>query len=348
MRQPTPSVTDALFHMDYYRGPPPGPERNIGFKEWQHFIVHTPRTQLIVNFSLMNEAWSTSAREPPVARVIILARRDTLEGDVDSFRGAQIDVQPGRIDTRLGTNSLRFERGRFLLSAALLERDLSVELELIPSSTPLATFGRPLAMGRSLSWVSVPRLRADGAITLNGRRERVTRAPAYHDHNWGHFAWGDDFAWEWGQFLAGSDADPWSLVFYRMIDRTRGRVRDQAILLWHGAELRRQFRGPDLRVTAHKRGGLPQALKVPRIMALLSPGTANDVPASLEVTAREGGDDLTARFELRSLAQVLIPDETDPTGVVTLNEACGQMTLSGRLRGEPLAMEGPCVLELVR
>jgi hypothetical protein len=252
------------------------------------------------------------------------------------------------MDACFGHNSLRFEGGRFLLRVALRERDLRAELELVPVCGPLAALGRPLAKGQSLSWVAVSRMVARGTITLNGQCEQVSGAPAYHDHNWGHFRWGDDFAWEWGSALPRSDSCPWSMVFYRMADRARGRVRGQSVFVWRDSELYRQFRDPDIRVTQHGRGTLPGALKLPRVMALLAPGTAHDVPALLEVVARDGEDEVKLCFESQSLAQVLIPDETDLTGVVTLNEVSGRVRGTGQLRGERMEMEGPGVFEFIR
>ena len=48
-----------------------------------------------------------------------------------------------------------------------------------------------------MSWLFVPRLRADGWLRIGGREHRFDNDLAYHDHNWGRFWWGDDFGWTW-------------------------------------------------------------------------------------------------------------------------------------------------------
>ena len=78
-----------------------------------------------------------------------------------------------------------------------------------------------------MSWLFVPRLRAQGWLRIGGREHRIENDLAYHDHNWGRFWWGDDFGWTWGTLLPTRPDDPWSMVFLQMTDRSRLRCLSQ-------------------------------------------------------------------------------------------------------------------------
>jgi hypothetical protein len=194
----------------------------------------------------------------------------------------------------------------------------------------------------------VPRLAAFGTIAVGRRAERAAAAPAYHDHNWGHFRWGDDFSWEWGSVLPTDPRSEWSAVHVRMADRGRSVLRYQGLTLWRGAEPLRVFLDEEIRVEHEGCLDLRRPLKIPRVMRMLSPGAASDVPRRIEIIARGGGDELSVRFLPEDAAQVVIPSEIDPEGVTILNEVSGRTVMEGRVRGERVRMEGSGVFELVR
>jgi hypothetical protein len=345
---PATDVTALLGGMDYFRR---SPSRLLGraeHKEWQHFIVHTEAVHLLVNWNLIDDRWATDPRRAEVARLIVLARRGAWDGDVERFDAAEVQVEPGRIDARFGRSTLRFEGGRYLLSIALRDRPIEAELSLVPTTLPLLSASQPLTRDRSLSWLFVPRLVAHGSITVGGERVTVEAAPAYHDHNWGHFLWGDDFSWEWGSALPWDPAAPFSVVHVRMADRGRSATRYQGLFLWRGRDPLRIFRDEEIRV--HYQGTLesPRPLRVPRIMAMLAPGTASDVPRRLEVVARGEGDEIHLVFEAEDVAQVVMPSEHALEGLTVINEVSGHVTMTGHARGVKVAMEGPGVFEFLR
>lgn len=347
---PPPSIAALLAGADYFRragGPVTG---RPDHKEWQHFLVCAGPVHLIVNFNLTEDGWTEGRAGSEAARLIVLARTpgEGWDGDVERFEGGEVDVSAGRIDARFGQNTLRFDRGRYHLSVALRDRPLAAELTLTPLTPPMVSPHRPLSRDRRISWLVVPRLAAHGTITAEGHVERAVAAPAYHDHNWGHFRWGDDFSWEWGSALPCDPRSEWSAVHVRMADLGRSVLRYQGLTLWRGAEPLRVFL--DEEISVHHEGclDLGRPLKVPRVMAMLSPGGASDVPRRLEVLARGAGDELSLRFLPEDAAQVLIPSEIDPEGVTVLNEVSGRVVMEGRVRGARVFMEGPGVFEFVR
>ncbi|MEZ4468368.1 MAG: hypothetical protein R3F43_29025 [bacterium] len=84
------------------------------------------------------------------------------------------------------------------------------------------------------------------------------------------------------------------------------------------------------------------------MMALLAPEASGDVPAWLEATAAADGDHLRLRFDATHVAQILIPDETDPLGVTRLARSAAPSGLAGVVGGERVELTGPAVFEFVR
>lgn len=338
-----PSIAAALRRLDWFRRSPARFGGPGGHKEWQHFLVHAPDFHLLVNFDLIDEG------PDEVARLIVLVRAgERSRGEVVRFPAAEVEVPVGGLAARLGRNAMRFVDDAYELELDLPSLGLRARLRLTATCMPAIANNQPLAPGRTLSWLFVPRLRASGELELDGRRIALHDALAYHDHNWGHFAWGDDFAWEWGSLLPWAPANPWSVVYMRMADRARARASCQGLYLWRGAAPGRIFRDHELEVGLHGRFVAPDFVQVPPVMALLCPRASADLPARIEVRARSGDDVVELAFELEQLAQILMPHEHDLAGVTALNEVAGSVRMQGRVGGEAIELVGPGMFEFIR
>jgi hypothetical protein len=230
---------------------------------------------------------------------------------------------------------------------------------LRPLARPALTTSVPLGAGAPMRWFVVPRLAADGDVRVGAHRFALHGAPAYHDHDWGDFAWGGDFSWEWAIALepagAGRDPRPWSLVFQRISDRGRLRALSQGALLWRGDRHVRTLHDRDVQIASAGRLPAGGALRVPRPMALVAPGCAADLPRRLELRAAAGADAVEAVFELEDLAQVAIPDDALASApaslrpaVTIVSECHARARVAGRVRGEALRFEAPALVELNR
>ena len=347
---PNPAITAALRRLDWFRRSPArfgGPGEH---KEWQHFLVHAPGIHLLINFNLIDDRWpSPGVRGEEIARMIVLVQtgREWI-GEVVRFASDAVEVPVGGLDARFGANTLRFVAGCYRLSLDLPTHALRAELSLVPLTMPAIANNQPLAPGRVLSWLFVPRLRASGWVTIASRTIEIAGAPAYHDHNWGHFVWGDDFSWEWGSALPWASDNPWSVVYMRMADRGRTRASCQGLYLWRGEQPGRIFRDHELEVRLHGRLVRSKFLQVPPIMALLAPRASADLPARLEVRAAAGEDQVELVFEPEDLAQIIMPHERDVVGATALNEVGGRVRVQGRVAGEALEFEGPGMFEFIR
>ena len=238
----------------------------------------------------------------------VLVRGASWDGDIDVFQSHEVHAQAGCIDIVFGQGSIRFAGDRYRLSLALREHHIAVDLELLPTVAPLLIQHVRLAANKPLSWMMVPRLVATGSVTVAGREHRIDGAPAYHDHNWGYFGWGDDFTWEWGTALP-TPTEKWSVALVRTTDRGRFRAGLQALYLWRGGRLARILRGDELSMV-HQGAVRPQAIfKVPRVMALVEPGTADRCARAGGSARRCARGRAHVVIDVVDLAQILMPDE---------------------------------------
>jgi hypothetical protein len=341
------AIARAVGRIDYVRRSPASLGGPGGHKEWLHFCLVAPDVDLLVNFSLSDDVRAGHPAGAEHARLTVLVRDGAWDGDVETFAAHDVRVRGGRIDLAFGRNVCRFADGRYHLSIALRDRPVAIDAVLEPRTLPALAPNIPLTDGPPLHWAVVPRLAATGRARIAGREHRFTDVPAYHDHNWGHFLWGQDMAWEWGFALPADGASAWSLAFVRLTNRARTHALAQGMFLWHGAQQARVFREHDVRFVP-ARGFLAPArvFKIPRVMALVSPDVPTDVPRASTLVAAADGDTLECRFVGHDLAQVVVPAEASP-GVTVINEVTGTMTVRGRVRGEPVALDGRGVFEFL-
>ena len=342
-------IAASVAASDFVRASPAWLGGQAAHKEWEHFAILADDVDLLVNFSLCDDVRPGTPLGAETPRVVVLLReRDgTWDGEVENFTCTDAIVRRGEIDLRFGENRLHFG-DTFQVTVALRERPIRLALTLRPVTHPAFVPSIPMLDGPPLNWVVVPRLEVRGTLVVDGRNYALDGAPAYHDHNWGHFLWGHDVAWEWGFVLPDDGAVPWCVTFVRLTDRRRTTALAHKVLVWKGAELIRIFRESDVRGEASLDHLKTSAVfKIPRPLALAAPGTLTDVPAGFDTWAEANGDRLECRCVPHDVAQVLIPSETE-LGVTIFNEVCARTTVRGRIGGEPVEFTGRSVMEFIR
>jgi hypothetical protein len=340
------AIRQALTRSDYFRRSPASLGGPGGHKEWLHFCVYGPEIDILVNFSLCDDVRANAEQDTEFARITVLVRETKWQGDVDLYPANEVVVHSGRIRATFGSNELHFEDGEYKLVVSLRDRPITLRLNLRPVTVPSVANNIRLDPGPPINWLVVPRLCASGTVTVDGRRHELSNAPAYHDHNWGHFAWGRDFAWEWGFGLPFDPAVPWTFVFVRLSNRAHTRSLMQAVFLWKGSRQHRVMRGSDVTVRHEDYLRPSQLFKIPRAMALVAPDLLPDIPRQLHVHGGGDGDRVDCLFEARDAAQVIVPNDHD-LGVTIINEVSGDVRISGEVRGETVSMEGRAIFEFL-
>jgi len=332
---------------DYWRGSPLRLGEAPGYKEWLHFCIYGEDIDVLVNFSIVDELASHAGSPREFARIVCLIHTKTgWTGDVIGFPSDQVTARRGAISLEFGENRVHFHDGVFSIRAMLPERDIAIELMLTPATIPSPANNIGVEDGPPIHWIVLPRLLATGVVRLGGTVHRLDRAPAYHDHNWGHFRWGKNFAWEWGYGLPERASEAWSTVFVRLSDRGHNQTFMQALFVWKGERQHRVFRDEELSVTHHGLLRPAKAFKLPRVMGLVHPGSAADIPARMVLEAEGRGDRARMEFVFEDVAQVIIPNDDD-LGVTVINEVNATYTFGGVIRGEAIEVTGRAVVEFL-
>jgi hypothetical protein len=316
-----------------------------GGKEWTHFSVMAPQFDLIANFNLtarIDEEGETTAS--PRLALLFRAAGGVWDGDAPGFRLEDTSIAEGSPDVEMGANSVRFVAGRYRLKIDLPARAISADLELRPIAFPVVANNIPLSASDTFSWAVVPRLLASGTVAACGRRYEIRDAPAYHDRNWGRFAWGGGCAWEWATIIPADAQEPWSLVFSRITDRGQAKVLSQSLMAWRGDRLVRKFYGPDLKIERRGVLRLVRPLRIPRVAALALPGSAADAPRHLDVAAAAYSDELHIQLTFDGFAQVVFPNDRFP-GLTALSESPGRARVTGRIGDAAVDFEARALAE---
>jgi hypothetical protein len=336
------TLARSIAATDFVRRSPFAVGGRGGHKEWQHFAILSKEVDLLVNFSLCDDTRSEARPGAEVPRLVLLARTGTWDGDIETYSIKDARVTPGAIELEFGESRLTFRDGVFEIDARLGERPMAVHLRLTPVTMPAFVPSIPMLDGPPLHWVVVPRLAVEGTLLCNDRTHVLDGALAYHDHNWGHFQWGHDVAWEWGFVLPDDARVPWSVTFVRLTNRARTVALAHKMLVWRGADLARVFREREVEHESDLTHlSLSRLFKVPRPLALVAPERLTDVPLAVETRAEAEGEWVTCRCEPFDDAQVLIPSDTE-LGVTIFNE------VSGRIGGEDLSFWCRSIMEFIR
>ena len=198
----------------------------------------------------------------------------------------------------------------------------------------------------TIDWLVVPRLAASGTIVVDRRVYKLENAPAYHDHNWGHWLWGQDFAWQWGFALPAKMDQAWSIVFDRVTNRARNQIQELKLSVWQEDKLQRIFAHSDIQV--RERGYLhPERVpKFPRIMGLITPESTPDVPRTFEIEAASGDDRVRCLFQAQDVGQIVVPNETD-LEMTVINEVSGLIEGEGVVKGKSFSVHGQGLFEFL-
>jgi len=338
-------MSAALARSDFLRAPVLASARPKGFKEWHHFVVHGRSLRLLINFSLFNEGVDAD-RVRLAPRVIVIAHTENWTGALERFDEGTLNVSADLCELTIGGNRMTVLPDGYSVVIDMPDKGIQGELRFTSPSRPYVVRNEPVGDGR-ISWLFVPRLRADGSLRIGGREHRIENDLAYHDHNWGRFWWGDDFGWTWGTILPAGHEDPWSMVFVQNTDRSRLRCFSQALYVWRHDEPATIFRHAAVR--AHSKGLLNRAADctLPPPMRLLLDGDVPGVPKRIDITATRADNTMHVEFCPHSYVRLAQPSEVRLDRSTVLCETGGTTRVYGSINGEDVDFVGTGVFEFL-
>jgi hypothetical protein len=335
------SLGRAIELGDYLRRSPARLGEACGHKEWLHFLIADSGLQLLLNFNVAD------ARDDEQAHLIALAcDREGWTGGLSSPPWSDVDLVGGTIDVRIGGSRAVWREGVFAIAIDEPELGITALIRLHPITHPSIVHNFPLGADHRMHWFALPRLWASGTVVARGRVHELRGAPAYHDHNWGSFAWGGDYSWQWGFGLPQSLGDPWSVVFLVVHDRHGHAADVRGVFVWRHAREQRLFRDREVQVRSEGVWYPERVHTVPGVMRLLRPGTATVVPERLVIEACGRGDELRCTFRPRAVARIVVPNDGD-SGLTVLNEVSGALAVEGRVGGEDVGYQTETIVEFL-
>lgn len=343
-------VLDHLDVLDRPHLPTPGDPGLASYKEWYHFnlLDDAAGIDTIVNISLAGDPFQPDGGD---ANIILLAfRRDGgWTGGIDQYDALAATVDEQTTDIRLGRSRLIWREGAFLLDAALRDGSLAIRCRLSPMTDPMIIWkNTPIGSGH-LNWLILPWLEADGCLTIGQTTHRFENVRAYHDHNWGHWRWGENLGWDWGfssRVGRTPDGEFLTLVYDRTTDRQGSTVQEHTLAVWKGGTLFKLFTRRCLDYSRRGRFQPDRIARIPGAMNLNNPGQVLTVPGQVHVVAKDANDWLDVRYRVDAARQVSIPTDLG-FGTVELNETFGRISITGYLAGTPVACEGQACFEFV-
>ncbi len=330
-----------MIARDGLRLPLPTDPSAWSYKDWLHLNVFEPELGLsgLVNVSLHGPPDYAQARVVSTA----LFHQDDLGWLGDTVVGSYADAHLGMasITTESVAVAIDHSRGVAAASVRLPAAELTLDLTAHHRTRALDFESRmPLGNGW-ISWYVVPRMIGEGRLSLRGHNSRLSGVPVYHDHNWGRWRWGDDFGWEWGCFMATSDAP--TVVFSRTTDRTHRRLDTPSLHVTGFGAVRRFHRV----AVEHLGSFLGHVRRVPGALAALHQDRRRPrLPSSIEIEAALGKDRITVSFTVRGAAQVIAADPIT-AGYSFINELAGGGRIEGNIGGRPFQADICGVVEYV-
>lgn len=327
--------------------PPSSVEPNASaYKDWLHLNFADPQTGAIglINTSLHGPPWEEQGRAVGVA----LAHFPQFgwKSHVEILPSSQANIAPASISLRDIAVAMDPRTSRIHVSSRGSSNPIQAHFTVEPRGAPL-DFEREMPLGSGwISWRLISDMSLGGEWTVQEHPQILQNAPAYHDHNWGRWHWGDDFGWEWGCFLRNpAHRSGAAFVFARTTDRTHRRLGKPFLAVDHPSAHRRF--GADS-ITVDTRGQLDVPLhRIPGGMAALHQEMAEpSLPASVRIRAAQGADSVVILFVGRAAAQIITADPYTG-GYSFIHEIVGEYSSSGHLGNVTLETSGYAVFEYV-
>ncbi|MDQ2666395.1 MAG: hypothetical protein M3Z05_10330 [Gemmatimonadota bacterium] len=340
----TPTMAELRDEIDHFHLPPAQAHNDPSWAEWHYFNIISPDRQqwAFVSFILAGEVGSTTGKWG--GQVLVTLHKQG--GDTRRFTSVapspEVAFSTTSANLRIGESRVEvLPDGSYRLHAIAREdtrgTPLAIDLDVAPA--PGAYFPGAAITSGVVSGYVVPALRASatGKLCVGANCTAYNGVQAYHDHNWGVWR---GVTWEWGAARAGA----YTLLYGRVEPPDSvGAVQPLFVYLVDSLGFLAVFRP---RAITYVDGRITRVgsavIRTPSTAEMLDIRGADTLRISLAIedasasdtrgTGAERGEGLSARGLHR------------PYFV----QMKGTATLSGRIRGTPLAGTGAGFFETYR
>jgi hypothetical protein len=339
-----PTAAELRHEIDHFHLPPLRAAADPSWAEWHYFNVITPdrRQWAFVSFIVAGEVGSSTGKWG--GQVLVTLHQQGMPARRFTTSVPSSDVRFSTDDANLRIGNSRVDvlpDGHYRVHARAREdvggAALALDLDVAPS--PGAYFpGAAISEGLVSGYV-VPALRADatGSLCIGGACVRYDGVQAYHDHNWGVWR---GVSWEWGAARAGE----YTLLYGRIEQPDSDGVATPLFLyLFDKSGFLGVFRPPDMRYVDGRTTRVGNVtIRTPSTAELVDIRGSDTLHLTLAIEDAAATD--TRRSEVERGEGLDARKLARPYFV----QMKGTATLSGRIRGTPLAGKGAGFFETYR
>lgn len=309
-----------LARVEQLRIPLDDPTAPLDWKDWYHYVLLDPDTQIRALVNL------TAIARPGTGEIqtsfLVTIPADFLDSDCrpptpfasfgttfsQEWNPSQISPEP--VHWQGQGMELQVNGTQTRLEVQDRRSQLFIELAATATATPLlVTENSPFGSG-FIGWGLVPGLQVRGNLSVGGRSFPIhPNWFCYHDRNFGRFRWGEDIGWEW--FVAfGTCEDGTSITL--VLDRRTNKDHSQGgfpyIFIYVNHQLRKVFLGATLQINWDWSEQPVIPPRLPGIMALLFSDRLLQTPRTLQIIAADEQDQLLIEINFESVVELIVPD----------------------------------------
>ena len=339
-----PSAAELRHEIDHFHLPPPQAAGDKSWAEWHYFNVISPDAKqwAFVSFIVAGEVGSSNGKWGGQVLVTLHEQGKPARRFTSAAPSGEVRFSTDDANLRIGESQVEvLANGHYAVHARAREdvggAPLTLDLDVAPS--PGAYFPGASVTTGIVSGYVVPGLRADatGELCVSGACRSYEGVQAYHDHNWGVWR---GVSWEWGAARAGEYT-----LLYGRVDQpdSVGVTQPLFVYLVDRSGFLGVFRPRDIRYVDGR---------VTRVG-----GNTIRTPSTAELIDIRGSDTLRLTLAIEDAAATDTRGSTVERGEGLdarqlarpyFVQMKGTATITGRIRGTPLAGKGAGFFETYR
>ena len=341
-RAPTPA--ELRHEIDHFHLPPAQAVGDPSWAEWHYFNIISPdrRQWAFVSFIVAGEVGGNAEKWGGQVLVTLHEQGKPERRFTSTSRSRQVDFSTVSANLRIGPSRVDVtDNGDYQAHAEARENGTGASLKLDLTLQPVAGAyfpGAAITNGLVSGYV-VPalRARATASLCVEGACQQFHDVQGYHDHNWGVWR---GVSWEWGAARAGRYT-----LLYGRVDQpdSVGVTQPLFVYVVDSAGFLAVFR--------------PRAIAYVNGRSTLVNGTLIRTPSTAQLVDIRGDDTLRVTLAIEDAAATdtrrSMVERGEGLNARTLTrpyfvQMKGTATVTGRIRGTPLAGTGAGFFETYR
>lgn len=304
-----------LYRIEELRIPIDDPFSPEDWKDWYHFILFNPASDVRLLFNL---CFSGRPGQGEITVSVLLSIPSDSPADsaylsygyCNSLPWSGIDLSKYPLKLNMPGLDFLISGKQVSITSFHANSGISISLKGHGLATPVPVDESfPFGTG-FIGWGLIPGMAMEGTIGLADARYTVDRAwYCYHDHNYGRFRWGGDIGWIW---WVANAVDPeghhFTYVFHRGNNSDFSVVSVPYLFIYADHTLIKIFKGPGLKLDIEmgKKPGLPVIL--PGTMASIFSDRHIVLPELIRLSGRDESDSVFLEMRVCSCTEFILPD----------------------------------------